>query len=129
MQQNVINVTMARNLIKEKTVVQTVSLTKTWYQQHFTSYLGINKEVILLENYEASLPWFPFKWNNKMLNEFLKKKAVFNFPVPDYIFIYGKYEKESVPLNDTIKDYISLNMVKIYESPNKFCCLYRQKNK
>lgn len=35
-----------------------------WLQGHFSNYLGIEKPVVILENYEAAMDYFPLKWND-----------------------------------------------------------------
>ncbi len=55
--------------IKENSTVLPVNLLTKWMFSvaHFPNYLGINKPLIILENYEADMPWFPLNWDkNKM---------------------------------------------------------------
>lgn len=127
MQQEVIVVHMAREYIPNKSVIQTVVLSEIWFQQHLSNYLGVNKEVILLENYEATLDWFPLMWKDK-ISKFKKNGQIPEQMLkPDFIFLYGKDEKVKYRLTDSLKSYLRENMVKVFESSDKFCSLYRRK--
>lgn len=53
------------NYIKEGGTVLTVNYIDNWLMVHSRGYLGSSKPIVLLQNYEASLKWFPLKWNNE----------------------------------------------------------------
>ncbi len=92
----------AGNLIKPGSVILPVNLSDNWLELHFSNYLGVDNPIIILENYEASIGWFPIIWDKELLpdiqlggqnsvNELLwirngeskEKKPI------DYVFIYG----------------------------------------
>ncbi|MBS1646406.1 MAG: hypothetical protein JST67_03590 [Bacteroidetes bacterium] len=50
--------------IKEKSFVVDCKWNDNWLTHNFVNYLGVNKSVLCLMNYEASLPYFPLRWNN-----------------------------------------------------------------
>ena len=42
--------------------VYPVLLSDNWLHAHISNYLGADKPMIILENYEARLGWFPLRW-------------------------------------------------------------------
>lgn len=38
-----------------------------WLMPHISNYAGINRPIVMLENYEANLDWFPINWNMEKL--------------------------------------------------------------
>jgi hypothetical protein len=55
--------------IEENSIVLPVNLTGNWLQAHYSNYLGADKPMVILENYEASVGWFPLKWNSGNMPE------------------------------------------------------------
>ena len=53
--------------IPENSVVLPLNWSDLWLHGHFSNYLGIDKPMVILENYECNLNWFPLKWNNEEL--------------------------------------------------------------
>jgi hypothetical protein len=127
MEQDIVSIQTARQYIPDKSIVQVVSLTDIWFQQHWSNYLGINKEVILFENYEASLAWFPLIWNHRILEGKSKGQSIEQQFKPDYIFLYGKDPKVRDRLTDSLVNFLATQTVKLYQSPDTFCTLYQQK--
>ena len=94
----------ASKYIKEGSIVLPVNLSGHWMQPHFSNYLGVDKPIVILENYEVGVGWFPVIWNSNRPNILLdekeqvegvqwmtntksaKKREI------DYIFIYGNLE-------------------------------------
>jgi hypothetical protein len=76
---------------------------------HTSTYLGADKPVVNLQNYEASLGWFPVKWNFKKMPNILVGKLASphnsqhswatadtaNPVQADYVFIIGKKYREN----------------------------------
>jgi hypothetical protein len=61
----------ASDIIPANSVVLPVNRSDKWIYGHFSNYLGINKPLIILENYEAELDYFPTSWNDEMMPRFL----------------------------------------------------------
>ena len=53
----------ASNEIPDNAFVLPITNTDHWQYSHISNYLGIDKPMVILENYEASLNHFPIKWN------------------------------------------------------------------
>lgn len=50
------------NHISDNPTVLPVNLSDNGLQPHFSNYLDIDKPMIILENYEANVPWFLLQW-------------------------------------------------------------------
>jgi hypothetical protein len=68
---------LAAEKIDEHSVVLTINDHDHWVYAHVTNYAGIEKPLILLENYEAAMNHFPIKWNDK--NEPLQRSLEVQF--------------------------------------------------
>lgn len=117
----------AGKYIEEKTVVYVENYCPVWYEGHFSSYLGLNKEIVINDNYEAFLDWFPLKWKKRFydMSPYLhdpNKKHIF----PDYVFVYGNQLRLNETEHADLKNFVDSATVKIYESKDKFCSLYKR---
>lgn len=119
-QKTVMEVISARPFIREKSIVKTINLSKPWFNVHISDYLGIGREVLLLENYEATLDWFPFSWSEKVLDLRNKGKELES----DYIFVYGNDTTKWDEYDTNKKSELSDKCHLIYTSPDKFCRLF-----
>jgi len=95
----------AGKIIKPNSVVLAVGVTGNWMLMHFPDYIGVDKPLIILDNYEANDGWFAVNWNNHKIPRIV---ADSNDSVPpnldvkwipsketkifDYVFIYGNYK-------------------------------------
>lgn len=52
----------ASAVIPAGAIVYPVLLSDNWLHAHISNYLGADKPMIILENYEARLGWFPLRW-------------------------------------------------------------------
>jgi hypothetical protein len=95
----------SNNLTPNSTVLPIIN-SDNFIFSHISNYLGVNKPMIILENYEASLNHFPLKWNHAEMPQLLfgniktgsicvnwvssnnEKKAI------DYVFILN--DKENI---------------------------------
>ena len=122
--------------IKENSVVMPFYFLDDWYMQHFSNYLGISKPLIIIENYECSVDYFPLKWKNdfdvyaaynvKEDAESIHLKWYSrdeNRPkTVNYIFILGS-SGEMELFNSPTAKLIRNNYILTYQSEN--CSLYR----
>jgi hypothetical protein len=98
----------ASKQIEDNSVILPVNLSDHWLQNHFSNYLGIDKSIVILENYEASSGGFPLVWNrNEMPDLFLGAQSPDNSCLNwisgngepyfiDYVFVWGNNENECV---------------------------------
>lgn len=124
--------------IKENSIVLPVNLSDNWLQPHFSNYLGTDKAMVILENYEVNVGWFPLQWNVNAPNILLgDKKSVngitwnqSNNPKTaqiDYIVIYGDSKKIEEDKWNELKEVILSNCVMEYESKDMYVRLYKTK--
>ncbi|MCB0478498.1 MAG: hypothetical protein KDC84_10065 [Crocinitomicaceae bacterium] len=122
--------------IEPNSIVLPINRSNHWIHGHFSNYLGIDKSMIILENYEASVDYFPLKWNwDDMANTSLgnlkiheieclwwpqnnenEKKSV------DYVFILGQLNIDN-PCDSGLQVELS-NSFSLVKN-NEFCSLYK----
>lgn len=114
----------ASRLVEPNKVVLPIDNSKHWLLPHFSNYLGIEKPVVILENYEAFTGYFPIIWNEKSFPKILLgNQGGINYPClywksnekglikkADYIFVLGNLEEEidlckQTILQDVKRDY------------------------
>jgi len=130
----------ASRYIEKNSVVLPVNMNENWLQSHFANYLGIDKPLVVLENYEATVGWFPVKWTNErmpraklgMLDSLpdyrwpsnLRSEQVIQI---DYVFIYGNARKVNEPQWSVLKGVLDSDYTMIYTAESFFVSLYRKK--
>ena len=132
-----LSIVEASKHVESNSIVLPIDMTDNWLEKHFSNYLGINKPLILLENYEASVNWFPLKLNNDILpNVQLGNKDIVsgltwitnpkssNIKQIDYVLLYGIITK----INDNrwleLKNILNQKYNLVYSSPNNYIGLY-----
>lgn len=114
------------NLIQNQSIVLDLYRGQGFKESHFASYLGLNKELLILDNYEADYGYFPIKWNsefpsidlynsNGIADDCIKWKSnpgAKKSHSIDYILIYG--EKELGPCEKEFLKEIDANYNLIY---------------
>jgi hypothetical protein len=120
-------------------VVLPVDLTDNWLESHFSNYLGVSKPIIILDNYEANVGWFPVKWNlektprillnDKTLGHLKRWFGIKNTRIKqiDYVFLYGNISKIDDTENQKLKNELLAGYNLVYTSNNKYIGLYRKK--
>lgn len=124
--------------IKDNSVVLPVNLSDNWLQGHFSNYLGIDKPIIILENYEVNVGWFPLQWNPIVPAILLGDKTSVsainwysgntnNTKQIDYIILYGNISKIEDDKWKELKVILINNATLEYESENRYVRLYKIK--
>lgn len=98
------NIRNAGTIIKPNSIVLTADVTDNFMLFHFPDYLGIDKPLVIIGNYETNDGWFATKWNNYKMPRILLDgrdsvppnlnihwKASNETKNVDYVFIYGDY--------------------------------------
>jgi hypothetical protein len=105
--------------IKPNTLIMPLDFSGNWVMSHFSNYLGHEKAVVILENYEASTGYFPLMFNNRgtfrkpLIGDNPMNSCV-NFrwkmsPEPkqvDYIFAWGTAEDRKDSCNMQVDSLI-----------------------
>lgn len=91
--------------IEANKTLMPINRTGNWLMGHYSNYLGAEKALVILENYEATTWYFPVKWNFDVLpNMTIGSHICYEYPclywpdgapehkkeVIDYIFIHGR---------------------------------------
>jgi hypothetical protein len=137
------------NKVETGSILMTLNYNDNWLHAHTSGYIGCDKPVAVLENYEAGLAWFPVQWNqhhyqlgflndwgvdNKKIvcDKYLQPEApeIFSLkgndnrimPVP-YILITGNMEKN----RDNFPPCLTRILEKSYTmiDHNNFCTLFK----
>lgn len=102
---------------------------------HISNYIGINKESIILENYEASLGHFPLVWNSEKLPNYSllsnKDSVCFEWPRNtknrheqiSYVLILLENKNQTIP--NCIKKQLEENYFLDHKSSNDLIQLYK----
>lgn len=66
--------------ILQNSIVLPINFSGNWLHSHFSNYLGVDKPMVILENYECSTGYFPLVWNDASVpNTLLGKKSIDDF--------------------------------------------------
>jgi len=126
------------NHIKPYSTVLPINYSDNWLSPHFSNYLGVDKPLIILENYEADVGWFPILWNNKMskitLGNIEKENLCLHWKssqnkkmqMADYIFIYGN-NKDTNECSKKINEMLNLCYVPEYKDIENNIILFKLK--
>jgi hypothetical protein len=127
--------------IERNSIVLPINFSDNWIEPHFSNYLGIDKPIIVLENYEASVGWFPIKWNLKNMPSLHlgNKNEISGLHWPnntkstiekqiDYVLIYGNQNKIDNPKWSQLQDLLKNNYSVIYKSESNYVLLYMKNN-
>ncbi|MFC2081298.1 hypothetical protein ACFLR8_03725, partial [Bacteroidota bacterium] len=125
------NFTEAEEHVTENSVILPIRNSGRMLDGHFPHYLGWNKPVIILENFEATTRYYPLEWNREELpcvmlgDSILMDVCLYNrFPSTsinqvniDYVVVWGTDD-----MNDCKKDLLTIvnrdyNMIYTSESP------------
>jgi hypothetical protein len=127
--------------IEPYNLVLPVNLSDSWLETHFSNYLGSDKPMIILENYEARVGWFPLKWNPEKIPTILlgdqnsipgvqwvsgydssKSRQI------DVVFLYGRMARLNDADLDSLKHILDTYYTLAYRSDNDYARVYRLKN-
>jgi len=101
----------AVNYLEPNSVVLSVNLGNHWMMTHFSGYAAIDKPLVLLNNYQAFMEWFPLKWNHERMPEmvlFSDEETSYTYWIGkgqshrpgqliDAVLIYGQHEASMTP--------------------------------
>ena len=127
-------------MIKPNSIVLPVNAASNWDRGHFSGYLGADKPIAILDNYECEIDYFPVTWNMKQIPDFrfgniepLQQNSCLKWRTDtahsemkiNYVFVNGSLKN----LNDSCRIRLGAALERefnvIYSSPN--CRLYERK--
>jgi hypothetical protein len=129
----------AAKYIEENSIVLPVNMSDNWLEPHFSNYLGVDKPMIILENYEASVGWFPTKWNVQKMPrlklggldaingiQWISNTQSSQVKQIDYVFLYGSTNK----INDLhwveLKSVLEKSYKMVFTSGNHYVAIYKR---
>jgi len=113
----------AQDKIQPYSTVLPIKDTDHWLQLHFSNYLGVDKPMVILENYEASVGWFPLKWvesgmKNLRFGNLSSEECSFGWKsgsseseeiaMIDYVLVWGYANTMNDLENNALDTYYSL---------------------
>jgi hypothetical protein len=132
-----VNCEKAATHIEPNSIVLPINNSDNWLAGHFSNYLGVNKPIVLLENYELATGYFPLEWKDESIPNLLlgdhasgslscapwKTNKNNSKEYIDYVFILGKIPSPPDSCSQAIRNSYEL----IYE--NESCSLYKNGTK
>lgn len=131
------------NSIKKQSVVLPIDYSNNWLNSNYGCYIGSAKNVIVLDNYEASTVHFPLVWKNNNLipvthmNDYgIIYNPSLNIPTyeaetnikVDYVVRWKYTEADKSNTNNSYTDSVlQKHFVKIFESTQKKAELFKHK--
>lgn len=126
--------------IPEGSIVLPVDMTGNWLEIHFSNYLGTERDLIILDNYQASAGWFPVSWNPEKMPDILigERSSIkgINWQTNsdseetrqiEYIFLYGNTDQIDKPEYEDLSVVLKNNFTLVYRSGNNYISLYRRR--
>ncbi|MBI2968664.1 MAG: hypothetical protein HYY40_12760 [Bacteroidetes bacterium] len=126
------------NYIEDGSVILPVNYSDNYLLTHFSNYTAVEKDVVVLENVEASMRWFPVKWNEAkiprlFLGNYLDFPHVY-FPLSrqeptqkpiDYVLIWGDMQKLFMEREKRIKDALSESYSEVFSNSSNTIKLFK----
>jgi len=114
-------------------------MSDNWLEPHFSNYLGVDKPLIILENYEASVGWFPVKWNTQKLPriklgtfdtingiQWMSNTQSNQIKQIDYVFLYGSTNKIDDQSWAELNAELAKNFRPVFNSENNYIIIYKR---
>ena len=136
-----LSVEKATQHIKSNTVVLPINHSNHWLFGHLSNYLLADKPLIVLENYEANMSYFPLYWNDKNFpNLTLDTLRANSIEIPcaswrnsttkttqpiDYVFVLGTNPDNLDSCNSKFLNYIQTHFTRTFHDDHVI--LYRKK--
>ncbi len=132
-----LNCERAASHIAPGSIVYPVNRSDNWLADHYSNYLGIDKPLVILKNYEAGLGYFPLQWNVAELPDLrlgrlrvadlIQEPWIQNEGRPkrdiDYVFVLGDINGFAIDAdNDMVRETLE-HFDLIYS--NEDCAVYR----
>jgi len=128
----------ASQYIPAGSTVLPLNYANNWLVPHFSNYLGIEKPMLILENYEADTGWFPLLWRtarpSPIFGDDIAPACLPGFTGPlgtaipvDYVFLLGKLNQTD-SCQVRIKEILDHDYESVYHSDNAAVFLYRHKH-
>jgi len=122
------DVESAAPYIRDHSIVQAIRLTTDAFSANYGAYAVAGKPSILLENYEASIHWFPLNWRGYMKPILMDNDHLIDHLKLEYVLVFG-FEKAMLHEHPKrLLDFMSHSMQPVYTSADGYCTLYALKS-
>ncbi len=118
----------ASKVMKDHSLVQTIRLSDDTYSGNYGAHAVSGRPIILLENYEANIAWFPLNWRSYMTDLLIDQEPIFSHLKVDYVLVYGTDYRVKDRFSPQLLQYMQKNMKRIYQSADTFCTVYGWRN-
>jgi len=132
-----ISIEEASELVEPYSTLIPLDFSGNWLFPHISNYAGINKPVVVLENYEASSGSFPILWKSNTFPQILlgtKNNSEFecaywhtssssNKESADYVLVIGQLENTEQLCQKSIAEELQASFEIIYQSSH--CTLHK----
>jgi hypothetical protein len=131
----------AADYIEPNSIVLPINYASHGMMGHFSNYLGLEKPVVILDNYECATGYFPLQWNDRIIpycaignDSTVQEDCIFwgekstkkRFLSIDYVFILG-IRKDSSECSIKKEKQLLQNYKEIYSSGD--CKIYERNDK
>jgi len=126
--------------IPENSVVLPVSYSANWLHSNLSNYLGMEKNMILLDNYEAAMSHFPTQWKAKSNPYTGMNLAYMSSPCMDieryekitgknidYVIRWGFNKTFRDSCAEAVSDYLKKNYTHMFTSANEKAEVFKRK--
>jgi hypothetical protein len=115
------------NYIQDSSLVYTIILSDVWHLNHLSGYLGLNKKLVLNDNYEAILDWFPLKFKKDVIYPFQLPLDVKSDKkhYPDYVYVFGDVRFLEQEKYRSSAEFLNQKARCIYNSKDEHSHLYK----
>lgn len=136
--------TQINKYIKTQSVILPIDYSNNWLNSNYGCYLGVTKNCVVLDNYEASTVHFPLVWKDTMLiptnymtdygTSYNPRLNITYYEMAsnvkiDYVVRWKYAEADKANSNTIFTDSIlKKHFVKIFESSEKKAELFKHKN-
>lgn len=111
----------AADYIAENSIVLPLNYSDNWLNDNFADYLGTDKPMVILKNYEATTGYFPVKATSAFL-EYLDNRTM-ALSKADYVFVLGSIDAQLREPDTATRNAILTRYKQVYVSP--YCRLYK----
>jgi hypothetical protein len=129
-------IVIASGKIEKNSLVLPINNSDLLLTSHIANYIGVNKPMIIIDNYEVGLDHFPLKWNcNNMpilkfgdypIERFCSNNSIVSKEnTIDYIVLIN--DKESIyktENRDIMRECLNQNYELVYEAENKIIMIF-----
>ena len=140
--QNVLDIEEAAAYIDPYSTILPVTTDRAWLFTHFSNYLGYDKPMVILENYEATKYYFPLSWNKEQIPNLKAGSSFFTEEcftwtknpdnpsrVIDYIFVFGKMQNfGNIKCDTIVQEAIEEEYTLIFQNQKNNIFLYKYSN-